>query len=108
MAVQLEIMPADGSLEDFQKIIRQSEELGSELVSLAKCFENGDPGNMATFVQNLALSKDKITLQYIDSNQSIQDQTQMINDLLGEDGEVVCYSVVYMNGQEKNVMIYRD
>ena len=105
MALTLEITDAAASIVDQEKAIRQREQLGFRLLSLAIGRVRNQPANLVTFQQTLDGPPDKqITLVPIDGALTRDGQEDALNTT---SVPVVCYGALLVNGTRSNVAAVR-
>jgi len=105
MSYKLEVLASDKPLDNLQTVIRQTEQLGFTLVSLAAGTISSQPGNIATFSRSEAAGQ--VFLEPISGVGNSDAQEQQVNMKNGAARPLVCYGGVIVNGQLANVAAYR-
>ena len=106
MTVTLRILSATDTLLNHQEALRQAEELFFVVLSLAIGRESGGRANLVTLSQgSVTTPTTPITLRVVDGN---LDQAAQEADLNTGGNEIVCYGSLYVEGQECNILAYRD
>ena len=105
MAVSLDVLDAHATLADLQKTLRQTEELGFQLVSITIGIVGGTPASLVTFSQSSAGNPPtSISLEIVDGGLNKDQQEAALN---GSGKPVVCYGSLFVEGQRRNVAAYR-
>lgn len=106
MSVTLRTLNANDTLANHQEALRQTEELSFVLLSLTVGHESGMQANLVTLLQGSATTPTvPIKLSVVDGG---LDQAAQQAELNSGGKEIVCYGSLYIQGQECNILAYRD
>jgi hypothetical protein len=108
MSIKLDTLDANDSLANLETAIEQTEQLGFELITIAKGIVGSQPANVATFRRLVpGTAPGPLTLvQELGANPLPQQDTDLNN---GEAGSkhLISYAVALVQGKEANVAAYR-
>jgi hypothetical protein len=106
MALKLETLDGNATLDQLQAAIRQFEALGFELITFSKGLVLGAQSNTATF-RDRDNAPGPLTLVSVDKMLALPAQQAALN--AGESGgkSLVSYAVALVQGNETNVAAYR-
>lgn len=108
MAIDLDTLDANASLDTLQTVISQKEKLGFELITLARGVVKGLPSNTASFlVLDSAGSPGPLTLEPLPADLSLDVQQARINTGPNAGKRLISYGALFVDGKEINVAAYR-
>lgn len=96
-------LKATATLAGLERTVRQAEELGYRLLSFMAGRAGGRPANLVTLLQAAGgAAPAPIHLEIVDGNLSRDAQEAQLN---AGGKEIVSYSSLYVEGQERNVAV---
>lgn len=109
MAIKIVTLAGNDTLQNLQKAIVQTEQIGFELITLSRGVVNNQRSNTATF-RDLApgAAAGQLTLIEVPGSNSLPNQEVAVN--AGEVGgkQLICYAAVLVQGNETNIVGYRE
>jgi hypothetical protein len=108
MAIDLDTLPTDATLAGLEKIIRQKETLGFELVTLARGMVSGQRSNTASFrILAQTGNQPPITLEEISGALALPQQEAQLNTGSNAAKQLISYAAVLLQDSETNVAAWR-
>jgi hypothetical protein len=110
MSLELYILNANDSLANLELAINQTEQLGFELISLAKGFVSKQPANMATFKRltpGTSPAGGVANLVEEPPESQLSQQEDDLNAREADGKKLISYAALYVKGNETNVAVFR-
>ena len=108
MPVKLDTLNANDSLPNLETVINDTEQLGFELITIAKAMVESQPANVATFRRLApANAPGPLTLVKEAAANPLPQQQDDVNAGEGGGRRLISYAVVFVQGQETNIAAYR-
>lgn len=110
MSIKLATLNTNDISSNLEIAINQTEQLGFELITLAKGMVDSKPANVATFRRLSAGTSPATTLTLIQEPAASQLSDQQTDINANESGakRLISYGVIFVQGVETNVAVYRN